>query len=606
MPDRVFEYPIGQEYKPISHYGIIGDLHTSALVGADGSIDWCCLPTFSSPSVFAAILDSRNGGRWAIHPEGRYHSTQEYVRDTNVLITEFQTEEGAAARLTDHMPIMAEEQPSSHKPEIHRLLECTSGSMEISFRFEPRLDYARGTTDIVAIGGGCQAYKDAEKVSLSSTASLDVSAGSADSELSLSRGERECFALRYLPASQVRLSLADEDRKLAETVDYWKRWAKACGYVGKWRETVIRSALALKLLIYHPTGAVVAAPTTSLPEWIGAERNWDYRYSWIRDSSFALWAFRRLGHMGEGRRYLEWLIGICNSCGTDLQVVYGINGERSLPEEELRHLEGYIGSSPVRIGNGAEKQFQLDIYGTVLDAIYFLHRHGQGLQKDMWGFVREVTDFVAENWKRPDNGIWEVRGEPRHHVYSKMWCWVALNRGAHLAKDLGFREDAERWTPIMDDVKQEVLDRGWSGTKRSFVQSYDSEELDAANLLMPLVGFIAVTDPRMISTIERTRAELSKDGLLYRYKSFDGLGGKEGAFALCSLWLVDNLAGLGRTAEAETLFEEILGYSNHLGLFSEEINPETGELLGNFPQAFTHLNIINSATNLDRSMAHKK
>jgi len=571
------------------------------LVGSDGSIDWCCLPTFSSPSIFAAILDGEKGGRWVIQPTDPFTARQMYLGDTNVLTTTFNVE-GGVAELTDFMPVWEGHEVIGSGSEVLRRVRCVDGRTRIRVIFEPRLNYGKVVTDITRLDHGYIAHAGDEAITLSTNIDLKTLGRSARCERTLSAGEEVQFALKYGSSRVEEVQKYRLDEKLDKTVQYWEEWAGRCSYEGPWRDAVVRSALILKLLIYHPTGAIVAAPTTSLPERIGGGRNWDYRYSWLRDSAFSLWAFRLLGYMDEVKAYLRWLQSLCRRCGVELQIVFGINGERSLTERELDHLEGYMKSKPVRVGNAAYSQFQLDIYGTILDVAFFLHRHGEGLPEDLWSLVRDLADFVCRNWRRADHGIWEVRRGPKQFVYSKVWCWVALQRATHIAEELGFAEDAERWRLVRDIIKAEILSKGWSERKRSFVQHFETDDLDAATLLMPLVGFIPATDPRMASTIERITKELSEEGLVYRYRVEDGLEGGEGTFTLCSFWLVSNLASLGRVDEAKALFENLLNHSNHLYLFSEEIDVKSGELLGNFPQAFTHMNLINSAVFLSKAL----
>lgn len=592
-------------YKRIGDYGIIGDMHSAALVGIDGSIDWCCLSRFDSPSVFAALLDESKGGRFQISPLGEYEVEQNYEPDTNVLATTFHLP-GGDIRLTDYMPCFMKRAKLEVFHEIHRRIYCLRGRATMRILFEPRLNYASGRTEVEVKDRGCIARNENEIIALTSDVELRQGMDAAVGEFELSQAERKWFIVSHGEERVCPTEECNPELKLSKTRDFWETWVRKCRYRGRWRKQVIRSALLLKLLTYEPTGATIAAPTTSLPEEIGGSRNWDYRYSWVRDSGFALWSLHLLGYGGEGLKYIRWLVDLCLESPEDMCIMYSLDGHRELGERVLDHLGGYKGSRPVRVGNVASTQHQQDIYGIVVDAIYFLHKYG-GLTKEIYeGFVRPLVNFVCVIWAKPDHGIWEIRMEPKPFVHSDFWCWAALDRGIRIAKELGYDGDVQTWKPVKERIKREVLAKGWSPEKKAFTMYYGSKELDAANLLMPLVRFLPANHPKVKATIERTKEELAEDGLLYRYKFPNGLESGEGAFTVCNFWLVDCLTKLGRLEEAKQLFERLLSYANHLGLYSEEIDPSTRELLGNFPQAYVHMGLINSAVHLDRALSKRR
>ncbi|MBA3702519.1 MAG: glycoside hydrolase family 15 protein, partial [Rubrobacteraceae bacterium] len=487
---------------------------------------------------------------------------------------------------------------------------------EMSFRVEcsPAFDYAREEHETEVSEQGACFGSPRLSLGLATGVPLQRDGGSAVAEFTLGGGESAVFVLREIEAGGdcgLSLSEKEEDELFKETVEYWRRWLSKCTYAGRWREVVQRSALALKLMTFEPTGAMVAAPTMGLPEGVGGERNWDYRYTWIRDAAFTLYGFLRIGFTEEARAFMGWVEARCKDSGTDgsLQLMYGLDGRHDLTEETLDHLDGYRGSRPVRLGNGAYDQLQLDIYGELMDAVYLYNKHGDPISYDLWTRLRVLVDWVCDNWQREDEGIWEVRGGRRHYVYSKLMCWVAVDRGLRLAAKRSFPADRERWLEVRDEIYEEVMDRGWSAEREAFVQSYDDDTLDASNLIMPLVFFLAPSDPRMLGTLDAINRPprdggLVANSLVYRYdieKSADGLAGEEGTFSLCTFWLVEALTRAGRLDEARLIFEQMLGYANHLGLYAEEIG-HSGEALGNFPQAFTHLTLISAAFNLDRAL----
>ncbi|MBI4317823.1 MAG: glycoside hydrolase family 15 protein [Chloroflexi bacterium] len=587
-------------YKRINDYGVIGDTHSAALVAADGSIDWACFPRFDSASVFAAILDDQIGGRFRLAPAAHYHSDQSYLGDTNILVTRFVTDFGVS-EVTDFMPCY--EQANGHIAafhEIHRVVRCLEGRVDMEVFFQPRFDYARVTPEMRSHSTGVSASGNGEYLALASPWPLAIDGDAAHSRLSLEPGREAWFVLRYGQKAPLPAHLYRGKDKLARTVSYWQKQAERCVCHGPWRRMVVRSYLALRLLEYSPTGAMLAAATTSLPEEVGGVRNWDYRYTWLRDASFSLDAFLGLGHTDEAARFMGWLTRVCVPCGIKSRIMFGIDVGADLREVELTHLEGYKGSRPVRIGNAAQHQLQLDVFGEILNTAYIWAGEGGRISRRVWSLLAQFADAVCENWRYPDQGIWEVRAGPYHFVYSKFVCWVALNRAAKLARLLG-RHPKPRWQQCAEEIREEVLRRGWSPRKRSFVQHYDTEALDASSLLMPIFGFLPANDHRMTATIERTVEELSFGGFLRRYNSDetnDGVTGSEGAFNLCTFWLIRCLAKLGRLEEARDHFQRMLGYANHLGLFSEMTDPTTGDMLGNFPQAFTHRAVILTALEL--------
>ena len=588
-------------YKPISDYGVIGDMHTAALVGLDGSIDWYCAPRFDSPSVFAALLDAQKGGRFQLSPTGKFTTKQSYGGETNVLATTFDSQEGRI-RLTDFMPCFMERGELKGFQELHRIVECLEGDPGLRITFQPRFNYARGNTIIRETRDGCLARNQRHHIGLSSSVKLLVS----DKDLlvndfRLSQGQRVVFVLKWGNSSPTPVGRYETSRKLSKTLSYWKRWVSHVKYLGPYRAQVVRSCLVLKMLQYAPTGAMVAAVTTSLPESIGTLRNWDYRYSWIRDNALSVWALSEAGATREALDYTRWMINVRRHSKEKLQIMMGIGGEREIPEITLDHLEGYRRSSPVRVGNAAYKQLQLDIYGILADSMYYLHRALGWTTKQVYeNLVKYSADQAAAEWEKPDSGIWEMR-QARSFVESKMWCYVALDRAMKIARELGYDEDWRRWEPVKKKIKSQILTDGWSTKKKAFTMVLGGDDLDAANLLMPLVGFLPARDPKMTSTIQRIREELSKGDLVYRYNVDDGQLGKEGAFTVCSFWMVDCLTRLGKLGEAEGLLNQLLKRANHLGLYSEEIDPDTGEALGNFPQAYTHMGLITASVRLEEA-----
>jgi len=588
------------DYKPISDYGVIGDMHTAALVGLDGSIDWYCAPRFDSPSVFAALLDVRKGGKFQLSPTEKFTTKQSYEGDTNVLSTIFESKE-AKIKLTDFMPCFMEKGQAKGFQELHRIVDCVEGEAGLRIIFQPRLDYARGNTTLLETSDGCTAKNRGYQVNLGSSVKLRVmDKDILTNDFRLSRGQRAVFVLKWGKKLAVPATRYETSKKLSKTLSYWKRWVGHVKYQGPFRPNVVRSCLVLKLLQYAPTGAMVAAVTTSLPESIGTLRNWDYRYSWIRDNALSVLALSEAGASREALDYARWLINLRRHSKEKLQIMMGIGGEREIPETTLDHLEGYRRSSPVRVGNAASKQLQLDVYGILADYVYFLHTLGWTTGQVYENLVRYSADRAMKEWQSPDSGIWEIR-EPKTFVESTMWCYVALDRASKMARELGYDEDWQRWEPVRKKIKSHILSEGWSEKKKAFAMVFGGEDLDAANLLMPLVGFLPAKDPKMSATIQRIREELSEDDLIYRYRVDDGQLGKEGTFTVCSFWMVDCLTRLGKLREAEGLLNQLTKRSNHLGLYSEEIDPKTGEALGNFPQAYTHMGLITASVHLEEA-----
>ena len=591
-------------YKPISDYGIIGDMHSAAVVGLDGSIDWLCFPRFDSPSVFAAILDDAKGGRFRLCPAGRYEIEQRYLTDTNILSTTFTTESGQV-EVQDLMPIKQDARESDY--EVLRIVRGVRGSVEMTCLFQPRLDYARGRTELRAAPGGVVAEKDGARLSLASPVDLTIEDGDAQGVFTVREGEELVFQLQW--DADRPPSTAGWRERLEFTISEWRAVIDDHTYEGRWQAEVRRSILALHLLIYLPTGAIVSAVPSSLMEWIGGDRNWDYRFCWIRDAAFTLDVLHRLGHIGEMRRFMEWLTEFCQSCGVHLQPLYGVHYEEDLTATTLDHLEGYRGSKPVRIGNGAATQLQMDIFGEVMVALATFHRAGGKITRPMWTTIESFVNAVINNWRRPGRGLWEMRGKPRHFVNSKVMCWLAMDRAIALAEALQKPVDLESWRALREEIHADVLANGWNERLQSFVQYYGADYTDAALLMMPMVGFLPPEDPRMRSTVRRIREELEVNGLLRRYPpdlTDDGFGSEEGIFIMCTFWLVGYLTFIGELDEARELFERVLTSGNHLGLFSEMVDPVTGEALGNFPQALTHVSLIHSARNLDLALRERK
>ncbi|MEV5015490.1 glycoside hydrolase family 15 protein [Streptomyces sp. NPDC053780] len=594
-------------YLPVSEHGLIGDLRSAALVGTNGTIDWYCCSRFDAPSVFASILDAEKGGSFELAPDVPARTKQFYFPDTNVLITRFFANDGVA-EIQDFMPIV----DNSREADRHRLIRrvvCVRGSLPFRAGVSPRFGYAT-EPHTLRTEHGCPVFESAS-LSLALTSSVPVEHDGRDvwSLFKLHEGESAVFALDRVGESVAPrvCAVAEAEELFQATVRYWRGWLSTSRYRGRWREMVHRSALTLKLLTYVPTGAMVAAPTTSLPEQIGGERNWDYRYVWIRDAAFCVYALLRLGFTEEAQAFMRFLTEYAHpsdSGNGPLQIMYGVDGRRDLAERELPGLEGYRGSSPVRVGNKAVGQLQLDIYGALVDSIYLYDKWGEPISSAHWDTGCGLVDWVCDNWDRPDEGIWETRGGRKSYLYSRLMCWVAIERAMRLARRRGLPADDARWSGTRDAVYRQIMDRGWSAERRAFLQHYGDSVLDASVLMMPLAKFISPTDPKWLSTLDTLGEELVADSLVYRYDaqaSPDGVRGEEGTFSICSFWYVEALSRAGRLEEAQLAFEKMLTYANHLGLYAEEIG-HTGEQNGNFPQAFTHLGLISAAFNLDRAL----
>ena len=610
-------------YQPIENYGIIGDMHTCALVGMDGSIDWFCFPHFDSPSVFGALLDRKKGGNFQIAPAHLKGVTckQLYWPDTNVLITRFLSPEGVGETI-DYMPVSPGNQKKPRRQLVRRV-NVVRGELKFRMECRPAFNYARDPHKVELSERGAVFRSEKLTLALATRQKLEAADGGAVSEFTLTEGQKATFVLQE-PSDPDGFDVALNDAAAAKlfrrTVLYWRQWIGKSTYTGRWREVVNRSALVLKLLTYQPTGAIVAAPTCSIPEAIGGGRNWDYRYTWIRDASFTLYGLLRIGFTEAAEGFMHFLEARLAELEPDgpLQIMYGIDGRHDLAEETLLHLEGYRRSKPVRIGNDAYKQVQLDIYGAMMDAVYLYDKYGTPISYDLWKLLRRLVNWVCDHWRDEDEGIWEVRGGRRQFVYSKLMCWVALDRALRLARKRSFPAENERWLKTRDEIYEDIQAHGWNPKRQAYVQAYGSDTLDAANLIMPLVFFLSPNDPRMLRTLEATMKPPHKGGLLsnslvYRYnlhESPDGLDGEEGAFNMCTFWLVEALTRAARNDreklhEARLIFDRMLGYANHLGLFAEETG-RSGEALGNFPQAFTHLGLISAAFNLDRALGKEE
>ena len=612
-------------FEPIDAYGMIGDMRSSALVSPHGSIDWMCLPHFDSQAVFAHLLDDQDAGQFWVRPvQPATNVTQVYWPDTNILVTRFFSD-GGVLEVTDYMPVgdpVCEDGRELERPRLVRRAAVVRGQLDVDVRCAPAFDYARATHTTHDLPGGVLFDGPGLKLALASDEAFGVVGGAAAATIRLRAGDSFCMGLFVVDQHEpdVPSLTRTHERRLFETTrDYWHDWLEQCTYRGRWSEKVYRSALALKLLTFEPTGAIIAAPTLGLPEVIGGERNWDYRYAWLRDAAFTLYAFLRIGFTQEAAAFMDWLLARCRESKTDkgLCPVYTIYGEPVPDEVELGHLSGYRYSKPVLVGNGANDQYQLDIYGEVMDAVYLFNKHGQEISYDFYCEIRDLLDWLVDHWQDPDDGIWEARSSPKHYTFSKLMCWVAFDRGLRLADKRSFPAPRDKWLHARDAIYHDILANGWNDDRKTFVQHYDSHTLDASALLMPLVFFMSPSDTRMIATLDAImqppeKGGLVSDSLVDRYnheESPDGLEGEEGAFNLCTFWLVEALTRAGRTdpeklSQARLLFEKMMSYSSGLGLFSEETGP-LGEALGNYPQGLTHLSLISAAYNLDKELSAK-
>ena len=598
-------------FEPIENYGVIGNMESIALVSMNGSIDFFCYPDFDSPTVFAALLDDQRGGRFEIRPQiGEMRVRQLYFPDTNILLTRFLSEEGVA-ELTDYMPV----QKNAGQPnQIVRILSVIRGNVKFQMSCQPRFNYAASDHELQS-SARCAtffpAHKSCPPMSLYSTVAIDRRSQDISAEFSLQAGESATFVLGGLRAEGEQLDMDLLRERFLETAQFWKTWVSKSNYKGRWREMVLRSALVLKLLTSRTHGSLIAAATFSLPESIGGVRNWDYRFTWLRDAAFTLHALIRLGFLDETEAFFDWVKG---RLGEDaqrgpLQVMYGVDGRQRLDEISLDHLCGYENSRPVRIGNAAYQQLQLDVYGEMMNSLYLANKYGHGISHAEWQEVRRVLEWLRHNWRRPDEGIWEVRGGPREFLHSRVMCWVAFDRALRLAYKRSLSGPLDVWQRTRDEIYNDIFTNFWNDELKSFVQAKGTRDLDASALLMPMVGFINPVDPMWLSTMRAIEKDLIEDTLVRRYRvertHVDGLPGTEGSFTACSFCYVECLARAGELEKAQLLFEELLGYANHVGLYSEELGAN-GRHLGNFPQAFTHLALISAATYLDRALSGTK
>jgi GH15 family glucan-1,4-alpha-glucosidase len=585
-------------YAPIADYALIGDCHSAALVSSHGSVDWCTFPRFDSGSVFGRILDAERGGRCSITTARPARSTRRYLPETMILETILHSGAGEIV-VTDAFAMRGDEADSHH--QLLRVVECTKGPIDVRIDVQPRFDYGdvrpwirrlRGGR-FVAVGGNDALVFDGD-AELRPVSSHDLG-----SRLRLRTGDRVRLSIRHVAPELVEatdpVTPAAIERRLADTGRWWRRWARSCSALGPYRDGVLRSALVLKTLTYAPTGAIAAAPTTSLPSVVGGGRNWDYRYCWIRDSSYTVRSLADLGHVAEAHAFREFVERAAAGSAEDLRVTYGVAGDRRLPEIELEWLSGYRNSHPVRVGNAAAEQLQLDVYGHVLELAYRWHLRGHSPEDDHWRFLVDVVDTAAEMWDRPDHGIWEIRGSPRQYVHSKVMAWLALDRGIRLARERGGPAPKRRWVAARAACRRAVETRGYDERRGVFVGTFGSTSLDAASLLIPRSGFIEWSDPRMVRTADAVRTNLSRGDLIVRYVDDDGMAGSEGAFLPCAFWLAECLAHQDRRDEARRVFEDAAAAANDLGLFSEQVDPKTGTALGNFPQGLTHLSHISAA-----------
>jgi GH15 family glucan-1,4-alpha-glucosidase len=581
----------------IEDYALIGDLHTAALVGRDGSVDWLCLPRFDSGACFAALLGDRRRGRWLLAPSvGIRRSSRRYRGESLVLETEFETDRGRVT-ITDFMP------PRARDPSVVRIVQGVHGRVPMQMELVIRFDYGSVVPWIRQVPGGLWGVAGPDALMLQS----DVQTFGRDlttvSEFTVGAGDRLSFALTWRASHRRPPGRLDAVRAVQVTEEWWRKWSERCIYRGPWRDQVVRSLITLKALTYQPTGGVVAAASTSLPEQLGGVRNWDYRYCWIRDATFTLYALMLGGYRSEARSWRDWLLRSVAGRPEEMQIVYGPAGEHRLDEKEIDWLPGYEGSRPVRIGNAAQEQFQLDVYGEVMDGLHQARLHGIDPVTLGWDFQRLLMDYLETKWREPDDGIWEMRGRPRHFTHSKVMAWVAMDRAIKGVDRHGFEGPVDRWRKVREAIHDDVCRNGYDANRNTFTQSYGSPNLDASLLMIPLVGFLPASDRRVRGTVEAIRRELTRDGFVMRYatgasEAADGLTGGEGAFLACTFWLVDNLCLIGRRREGAELFQRLLSVCNDVGLLSEEYDPSAGRLLGNFPQAFSHVGLINSALNL--------
>jgi GH15 family glucan-1,4-alpha-glucosidase len=579
----------------IEDYALIGDCQTAALVSREGSIDWLCLPHFDSGACFAALLGTPDHGHWQIAPRDEVRGVRRCYRgETLVLETEFETGAGTVA-LIDFMP------PRGEAPDVVRVVEGRRGNVPMRMRLVIRFDYGSIVPWVRQADGGIVAVAGPDMVHLTSNVETRGENFHTVADFTIAAGQRVSFVYTWHPSHAPAPRPLNALEELRATEDWWRAWASRCDYQGPWREAVVRSLVTLKALTFAPTGGIVAAPTTSLPEHPGGVRNWDYRFCWIRDATFTLLALMNAGYVDEARAWRDWLLRAAAGKPDEMQIMYGLRGERRLTEVELGWLPGYEAARPVRVGNAAFRQHQLDVYGEAIDAMYHARRFGIESERADWRLERALLRFLESDWRQPDSGIWEVRGPPRHFTHSKVMAWVAFDRAVRSVERFGLDGPVERWRATRDEIHAEVCRRGFSRRLNSFVQSYDSELLDASLLMIPEVGFLPCGDPRVAGTIEAIQRQLTQDGLVLRYNTHetdDGLPPGEGAFLACTFWLADNLAMTGRRDDACAIFERLLSIRNDVGLLSESYDPRAGRMLGNFPQALTHIGLVDTAYNL--------
>lgn len=582
----------------IEDYAMIGDCHTAALVGRDGSIDWLCFPRFDSAACFAALLGTEENGRWLLAPSSTIRKTERRYREgTLVLETDFETENGAVT-LIDCMP------PRSKEPDVVRMIIGRRGQVRMRTQLIIRFDYGSIIPWVRRTESGIRAVAGPDTLEIQSPVALRGENFRTEGEFMVSEGERVPFVLTWHPSHEAMPSKVDPEEIIAHTEAWWKEWSNRCSYDGPWKEAVLRSLITLKALTYAPTGGIVAAPTTSLPEQFGGVRNWDYRYCWVRDATFTLYTLMLGGYTEEARAWREWLLRAVAGKPGELNIMYGLAGERRLPELELPWLPGYGGSSPVRIGNAAYQQFQLDVYGELMDSMHVARRSGLAPDENAWMLQRALAEYLESVWRQPDEGIWEVRGPRRHFTHSKVMAWVAMDRMVKAVERFGLQGPVERWRATRDAIHRDIMQNGFDPKQNSFVQYYGGSEIDASLLMIPLVGFLPASDVRVRGTVEAIERHLMLDGFIRRYPTkpaIDGLPPGEGAFLACTFWLADNFALAGRQADALALFERLLQLRNDVGLLSEQYDPANRRLLGNFPQAFSHISLVNTACNLYRA-----